>query len=545
MNHNFSNIPAPEIQRSVFDRSHGHKTTLDSGYLVPVFIDEVLPGDTVNLKMTAFGRLSTLLFPAMDNIFLDTFFFFVPNRLLWENWEKFMGARANPNDSIDYTIPQLNNDETLSMDLGSVGDYFGIPTDVTFPLGTPINALPFRAYNLIWNSWFRDQNLQDSAIVPLDDGPDLPTIYPLLRRGKRHDYFTSCLPWPQKGDPVSIGLAGTAPVIGNGMTMGWQSVSAGSGDEGPLMGSSLETVSGIKGHHLFSFDAYGTAIGTSSSGFNGASYEKTIGLTGDPDKSGVIADLTGVAAITVNALREAFQIQKILERDARGGTRYVELLKAHFGVTNPDFRLQRPEYLGGSSARMDISAVAQTSESTTTKKLGQLAAFSTVGDQAGFHHSITEHGYIIGLVNVRADITYQQGLHKMWSRATRYDFYLPALANLGEQAVLNQEIMVGTSEVTNEAAFGYQERWAEYRYKPSFVSGKFRSNAAGTLDSWHLALDFVTLPPLNDEFIQDDPPIERIVAVTTEPQVILDTYFKIRHARPMPVYSVPGQIDRF
>lgn len=513
--HLFSQIPRADIQRSSFNRSHGYKTTLDSGYLVPFFVDEVLPGDTFNLKATLFGRLSTPVVPFMDNMYLETFFFFVPNRLVWDNWQKFNGEQKNPGDSTDFLIPTL---EAGTHEVGSIADYFGIPTGVQL---NKINALPFRAYNLIYNEWFRDENLQDSLEVPTGDGPDSINKYNLVRRGKRHDYFTSCLPWPQKGPGVELPLGSTANLQGT---------------------LSIPTVNVL---------ATGTdgAVSVLKNGWwtdrTNALTVKTASGSIDMKTSGVTVDLSSATAITINSLRQAFQLQKLYERDARGGTRYTEILRAHFGVISPDARLQRPEYLGGSSTRININPVQQTSATDTTSPQGNLAAYGVLGDKVnGFTKSFVEHGYIIGLVNVRADLTYQQGLNKMWSRQTRFDYYWPALAHLGEQAVLNKEIYAqGTSK--DDEVFGYQERWAEYRYFPSQITGKFRSTYAQSLDVWHLAQEFSELPKLNSEFIVDNPPIARVLAVQNEPQILLDCYFSLSCVRPMPIYSVPGLVDHF
>lgn len=535
MTKNFSKIPAPQIQRSVFNRTHGHKTTFDAGLLIPFFVDEILPGDTMSLKANIFARLATPIFPIMDNVFMDTFFFFVPNRLVWENWERFQGAQDNPDDPIDYQIPVLYDAGSLSFASNSIADYFGLPIapNVIHDDDSP-SALPFRAYNLIWNEWFRDQNLQGKRSVPLDDGPDLySSLYSIANRGKRHDYFTSCLPWPQKGDSVAIPLGSIAPVIGNGTTVGFT-------DGTNLVGLGMTSIGGVEQTGTFRAGSYGDPQGTaipSTDGYNG----KTLGLTTSAADSGMIADLTNATAATINQLREAFAIQQILEMDARGGTRYVEHLRAHWGVISPDFRLQRPEYLGGGSHRVDVRGVPQTSSTDATSPQGNLAAYAQIGHISGFNKSFVEHGYVIGLVNVRADLTYQQGMRRMWSRSTRFDFYMPELAHLGEQAVLNKEIWFTSNNPTvNAAAFGYQERWAEYRYFPSMVTGLFRSDAAGTLDAWHLSIDFGVLPVLNAQFIADDPPIDRVIAVPSEPHVLFDSYIQIKHARPMPVYSIPG-----
>lgn len=514
--HLFSQIPRADIQRSSFNRSHGYKTTLDSGYLVPFFVDEVLPGDTFNLKATLFGRLATPAVPFMDNMYLETFFFFVPNRLVWDNWQKFNGEQKNPGDSTDFLIPTL---EAGKHEVGSIADYFGIPTGVSLD---KINALPFRAYNLIYNEWFRDENLQDSLEVLTGDGPDPINKYNLVRRGKRHDYFTSCLPWPQKGPGVELPLGTTASLTGSANIPVVSNAGAVNGDVSLKDGA---------WNRIISPGTY-------------QPFSPTANLT-EANLTGLKVDLSEATAVTINSLRQAFQLQKLYERDARGGTRYTEILRAHFGVISPDARLQRPEYLGGSSTRININPVQQTSATDTTSPQGNLAAYGVLGDKVnGFTKSFVEHGYIIGLVNVRADLTYQQGLNRMWSRQTRFDYYWPALAHLGEQAVLNKEIYAqGTAD--DDKVFGYQERWAEYRYFPSQITGKFRSTYAQSLDVWHLAQEFAELPKLNAEFIVDNPPVARVLAVQNEPQILLDCYFSLSCVRPMPIYSVPGLVDHF
>lgn len=532
--HLFSQVPTAQIPRSKFNRSHGLKTTFDSGYLVPIFVDEVLPGDTFTMDCTLFSRVSTLISPIMDNLYLDTFWFFVPERLLFEHFENMCGQQDNPTDSTDYLFPTVKSPAGTGFEVGSIADYFGLPTGVA---NLEVRAEPFRAYNLIYNEWFRDENLQVSLPFTKADS-DQYSNYKLVRRGKRHDYFTSALPWPQKGPGVELPFGGTANVVSNNKDILFSSGASlphGSGST-----SINPTFSDVAlGGRSYSFPS-GNVINTytdSNVGFSALRFGS---------ESGLQVDLTTATSVTINQFREAFQIQRWYERAARGGTRYTEIIRSFFGVVSPDARLQRPEYLGGSSNRIDVNVIPQTSGTTDVSPQANLSAFAvgTNGRGNGFSKSFTEHGWIIGLVNVRADLTYQQGVNRMWTRSTKFDMYWPTFAFLGEQAILNKEIYAqGTAD--DDGVFGYQERYAEYRYAPSQITGKFRSTYAQSLDSWHLAQKFENLPKLNPEFIVDNPPVDRVVAVPSEPQFLLDAWFNLNCVRPMPVYGVPGLMDHF
>lgn len=544
MKHAFSMIPKTNIQRSSFDRSFGYKTTFNEGLLIPFFCDEVLPGDTFKLKTSVLARLSTPIVPVMDNMFLDMQFFFVPNRLLWDHWQNFNGEQRDPSDSTDFLVPSVTSPDG-GFAPQSIFDYLGLPTGVA---NLSINSLPLRAYNLIWNEWYRDENLQDSVTVEHGDS-DSVSNYKLLKRGKRHDYFTSCLPWPQKGSAVTIPLAGdiSAKNIADLPNLSFNS------NQYTYLTYPVTTDLNERLTPLSL--SSGTVAGSDGTNFHvplrSTSYPATTaGILLDQQNVNSLANFLQLSSTTensvnVNDLRSAFQIQRLLERDARGGTRYTEILRSHFGVISPDARLQRPEYLGGCSTPVNINPVQQTSATTSVTPQGNLAAFGYISNTHNdFNHSFVEHGYIIGLMSVRADLTYQQGINRMWSRKSRFDFYWPALAHLGEQAVLNKEIFAQGND-QDDQVFGYQERYAEYRYKPSLITGKLRSSDPQSLDVWHLSQKFTTLPKLNSDFIEENPPISRVVAVQDEPHFIGDFYFDLKCIRPMPLYGVPGLIDHF
>jgi hypothetical protein len=534
--HQFSEVPHADIRRSKFDRSHGLKTTFSAGDLVPVFFDEALPGDSFSLNMTAFARLATPINPTMDNAFMDTHFFSCPVRLIWDDWQEFMGETKTYTNPTSTTLPQQPDFDaaipviptiTSTAVTGeaelSLSDYLGIPTKVP---DLVFSAMWHRAYTLIWNEWFRDENLQNFATLLTTSGADA-TPYALLKRGKRYDYFTSALPWPQKGADVLIPMGTSAPITGFGKDT----------DVYSLVDEAVRETDGT-----------GTVTYASAQSVGGdTAAARKFFVEEDPNNAGypnIRADLTNATAVTINQLRLAFATQKFLEKQARGGSRYIEVIKSHFNVTSPDSRLQRPEYIGGGSSPVNISPVAQTMSTDATSPQGNLAGIgTTVLNQHGFTKSFTEHCILIGLVSVRADLTYQQGLNRMYSRQTIYDYYWPTLSTIGEQAVLNKEIYAqGSVSPTEDAAtWGYQERFAEYRYKPSSITGRFRSNATQTLDSWHYSEDFSVLPTLGQTFIQvPSLPIQRTLAVASEPQFIFDSLFSLNCTRPMPINSIPG-----
>lgn len=564
--HRFSDAPAMYMRRTKFDRSHVYKTTFNSGKLIPVFVDEVLPGDTTRMSVNYFARLATPIKPIMDNIYLDWFFFFVPNRLVWEHWQNFCFEQEDPDDNTDYVIPTVS--ATGNSDNGYVGslwDYFGLPVNTSGNL-SGISALPFRAVYLIWNEWFRDENLQKSVKIQKGDtnevldssrASDQPswvfssgtTIVKGLAcppRDKRHDYFTSALPWTQKGPGVSIGLAGTATLVDPSPVSGYIVQQS----DANLGAAQLSRDGGV--HNVFtgsgSLDyqgGYSTSIVGHS--INGSGTSTATALSGSSWLSkSAYANLDSSSIFTINSLRTAFQMQKFYERLARGGSRYTEVLRSFFGVVSPDARLQRPEFLGSFTKMVMVNPIAQTSATDTTSPQGNLSAYGvTASNFHGFTKSFVEHGYIIGFVCARADLTYQQGINKMWLRSTVYDFYWPTFAHLGEQAIELREIYAqGTAADTT--VFGYQERYAEYRYKPSQITGKFRSSVTGgNLDVWHLSQFFSNAPTLNEEFITENPPIKRIIAVQDEPEFLLDIGFRYTTVRPMPMFGTPGLVDHF
>lgn len=544
----FAMIPQANIRRSVFDRSHVYKTTFNEGQLIPYFVDEVIPGDTFTLNSVEFCRLATPVVPFMDNIYIESFFFFVPSRLVYDKWVNLCGEQENPEDSTDYLVPTvvLNGDMT-----NKLPDYMGIACASGTFNNVSVNCLPFRSYWLIWNEWFRDENLQKS--VKISKGEESTVLekmgqntanpnyglpsgisnwYDPAPRGKRYDYFTGALPWPQKGPAVDLPIGGTGQLSITGGTLTGPGYDIGAGRSSQYQGHLLGYGTS------FSEELYQTSTYVSGKQNTNSVQIPQISLTG-------AAEMSNLSAVTINSLRQAFMLQRYYEIDARGGTRYTEKLQAHFGVTNPDARLQRPEFLGSHSSMMNINPVTQTSSTDSTTPQGNLAAYGLNAQRYhAFTKSFSEFGYVIGLINVRADLTYQQGVNKLWLRSDVLDFYWPSFAHLGEQAIQNIEIYC-QGNADDQKVFGYQERYAEYRYKPSLITGQFRSTYKEPLDIWHLSQKFASLPTLSDEFIQDHPPISRVVAVPSYPHFLLDVKFNLKCIRPMPMYGIPGMMGHF
>lgn len=557
--YSFANVPQVAAPRSSFKRDRSYKTAFNEGYLIPFFMDEVYPGDTFNVKTTAFARLATPILPFMDNVYMDFFYFYVPYRLLWVNWNKMLGEQDNPGDSTDYLTPILctgvvaddvvSKDKNLkSIQSNSLFDFLGFPvgnfgnhdydadpgpaTD-----GLEINAFLPRAYNKIWNDHFRDENLQDSVPIHTDDGPDYVGDYQLLKRGKRKDYFTSALPWPQKGPGAEIAVGGYAPVhampdscfvlssdlTGQDVYLGTSSSSSNRG-----------TVTFGDGDNL---DGKISTLPSQESAYTQLNWPTEV--------EGLYADMSRATPVSINDFRMAFQLQRLMEKDARGGTRAPEIILTHFGVVCPDYRLQRSEFLGGGEIPMQIHQVTQSSSTDATSPQGHTAAFGVASGRVGFSKSFVEHGVVLGLVSVRADLNYQQGVHRSWTRRSKYEYYWPSLAHLGEQAILNKEIFATGDIEQDNAAFGYQERWAELRYGVNQITGLLRSGVSGSLDIWHLAQHFQSLPQLSAEFIEDDPPLSRVVAVPSQPHIVFDSLTTCNCVRPLPMYSVPGLVDHF
>lgn len=516
----FATVPSCNLQRSVFDQPFTYKTTLDAGYIVPCMQPiEILPGDTLNLSLTSFARLATLITPFMDNARITYFFFFVPNRLVWDDFEEFICADVNGPTG---TVPQLKSGSS-GFAVGSLADYFGLPVNVG---NIEVSALPFRAYNLIFNEWFKREDLVTDSVVNTGSSDENWTDgdYTLRRRCKRADYFVQCNLWPQKGPGVELPLGQTAPII---------------------IDSSAQA--GLAGEKVGFF--------SNTNGTTGlyAQTEPSWTMMAQGNDATLAADLSEATAATINSLRTAFQLQRLYERDALANNgRYVETLMSHFGVRSPDARLQRPEYLGGGKVNISVHTVTQTSSTTSTSPQANLAGYGVAAGNVGFSKSFVEHGYVISLMCITSDQTYQSGIDRMWSRKGRFDFYWPVLAHLGEQAVLNKEIFTQGStvldsdgNVVDEQPFGYQERWAEYRYGMSKITGKLRSGVSGSLDVWHLAQQFTSLPVLGESFVQENPPFDRVIAVQNEPQFIYDSVIRARFVRPLPAYSTPGWCDHF
>lgn len=550
----FATLPSAHIQRSTFDRSFTHKTTGNVGDVIPIFLDDVLAGDTFSLKTNKLVRLQTLLAPVMDNIYLDTYFFFVPCRLVWDHWKEFMGENTSGAwaPTVEYSVPKILAPQG-GFKQGSLADYFGLPVNVTWGTqqldNAPI-ALPFRAYALIMNEFFRDQNLSDPLLIPTDDANQQGTngsnyITDVANGGKPfvaakyHDYFTSCLPAPQKGPSVTVPAQGMIPVFTSpaGFTLNNPSpVYVSSNNHFGTMELQYNTSGNVVAQDVHSDQAqlnfYNLFAGNNPA---------VTGDTGDPWGLG----------IGVNDLRLAFQTQKYYERLARGGSRYTEQILSFFGVRSPDARLQRPEYLGGNRIPLNIHEVCNMAQSEQDF-LGDLGAMSVTGDSHfDFVKSFTEHGYVIGVCVARYDHTYMQGINKLWLRSNKFDYYLPVFANIGEQPVNTVEIFASQNTMTNtysRKVFGYNEAWASYRFKPNFSTSLMRPNLSESFGHWSFTDRYQTAPVLSDSWIREDKTnVDRTLAVTSEvsDQMFIDFYFDFKATRPMPMYSIPGMIDHF
>lgn len=518
-------IEKPSVPRSKFTGSWTRKMTFDAGYLVPFLVEEILPGDHMSYDVTAYLRMATPLFPIFDNQRIDTFFFFVPNRIVWSNWVKFMGEQNSPADSVAYTVPQMVSGPG-GFAANTIFDYMGLPVagQITAGQTISVNALPLRAYNSIYNQWFRDENLINGLTLTTTDGPD-GNIYFLQRRAKSHDYFTSALPWPQKFTAPTVPIGGSAYVRGIGF---------GAGLGGAAYAPVIDGTNYVEAGNLAALHAFGQ-VGP-------LTVEADI-VNGWPN---IRADLSTATGVSINVFRQAFLVQQMLERDARGGTRYTEIVRSHFGVTSPDMRLQRPEYIGGGSTPLVVTPIAQTA--TGGGGLGALGAAATATGGHRASYSATEHGHIIGLINVRSELSYSQGLRKMWTRSTRTDFYWPSLSQLGEQAILRQEIYCTGVDADDVTVFGYQERWHEYRQRVSEVAGLFRPTTAGNIDEWHLSQQFTAAPTLGQTFIEDTPPMTRVLAAgaaANNMQYLADILIRRDAVRPLPMYGTPALLGRF
>jgi len=535
----FSMVPRNDVPRSAIDIKFSHKTTFQGGLLVPVYVDEVLPGDSLRLSMDAFARLATPIVPPMDNLWLESFFFYCPNRILWANWERFMGEQVSPGDSTAFLVPQVVIANATAIP-GTIYNSMGL-IDPAVGQTYSVSAMPLRAYAQIFNDWFRDQDIDNLISADTDDGPDAVGDYALQFRRRRHDYFSTARPWPQK--PSMSAITPSSPILSPpGFDMGTTTMEM----TGQTSGGAGAPVSGI------GVTALGPIVGPANlaeSGNRTTAYQEYY--------SDAVADIRIRASpandypdvrVFISDIRTANQCQLFMERNARGGSRYAELVRAHFGVVSPDSRLQRPEYLGGGRTMVHIAPVAQTSETTGTNFLGEQAGIATaVASDHGFSASFTEHGWIIGLVNVRTDMTYQRGVNRMWFRRTVFDHYFPAWAHLAEQPILSREIWVDGNAADETTVWGYQERWAEYRWKPGMVTGQFSSMAGTPLDMWHFAPNWTARPVLNTTWLVDDPPLDRVlqVAAFLNQEILFDSAFKCRWVRPLPMFSIPGLGGRF